>query len=103
MNIHYDPQPVDVLYIDVDTEEVSNNIYITDSIVVEKGINTNLLTGFKFLCFEEIDVVKELFDAQGYGSFEKHEKTYITKNDVAVLTSLTNMIVKNWETLKEVL
>ena len=103
MNIHYDPQPVDVLFVDIDTKEVSNSIHLTDSIIVEKGINSNLLTGFKFLCFEEIDVVKELFKVQEYGSFEKHGETYITKNDIAVLTALTNMIVKNWNFLKQIL
>ena len=101
MNIHYDPQPVDVLYVDIDTKEVSNSIHLTDSIIVEKGINTNSLTGFKFLCFEEMDIIKEVFEAQEHGNFERQGEIYITKGDIAILVSLTNMIAKNWNFLKQ--
>ena len=104
MNIHYDPQPVDVLYIDIDTEKVSDNIHVSDMIVIEKGIESNSLTGFKFLCFEELDVVKELFEIQEHFTYNRQGcKTYVTKGDMAVLITLTNMLVKNWAFLKEVI
>ncbi len=53
--VHYD-EIADVLYIELDTEEPSNNFHLDDHTVLEVGIFSNLPTGLKLLCPLEMGI-----------------------------------------------
>ena len=100
MNMHFD-KLTNTLYVDIDTEEVSNSIHLSDSIIIEKGIDTNSLTGFRCLQFEEMDIEKEFSEIQD--NFNGLKRRSITPCDITTLRILITMIIKNWFVLKELL
>ena len=53
--IHYD-EITDVLYIELDTEEPSNNFHLDDYTVLEIGMFSNLPTGVKLLAPAEMGI-----------------------------------------------